>query len=168
MKGDWAWAAKVITELAVGEALVSFLDENGTPNVVERALVVPPHSQIGPITADQRQAVLRNSVVAGVYEKAVDRESAYERLKGRAEQPVQASAGSARTGQTSSPQTGKPWYENLPSIGLPNMGGASRGGRRGDTLMEAAMKSAVRSVGSQVGRQLVRGVLGSLLGGSRR
>ena len=160
--------ANVITELAVGEALVSFLDENGTPNVVERALVVPPHSQIGPITADQRQAVLRNSVVAGVYEKTVDRESAYERLKGRAEQPVQASAGSARTGQTSSPQTGKPWYENLPSIGLPNMGGASRGGRRGDTLMEAAMKSAVRSVGSQVGRQLVRGVLGSLLGGSRR
>ncbi|MGE5735879.1 MAG: helicase HerA-like domain-containing protein [Acidobacteriota bacterium] len=160
--------ANAITELAVGEALVSFLDENGTPNVVERALVVPPHSQIGPITADQRQAVLRNSVVAGVYEKAVDRESAYERLKGRAEQPVQASAGSARTGQTSSPQTGKPWYDNLPSIGLPNMGGASRGGRRGDTLMEAAMKSAVRSVGSQVGRQLVRGVLGSLLGGSRR
>ena len=102
--------SNVITELAVGEALVSFLDENGTPNVVERALVVPPHSQIGPITADQRQAVLRNSVVAGVYEKTVDRESAYERLKGRAEQPVQASAGSARTGQTSSPQTGKPWY----------------------------------------------------------
>jgi len=160
--------AKVITELAVGEALVSFLDENGTPNVVERALVVPPHSQIGPITADQRQAVIRNSVVAGVYEKAVDRESAYERLKGRAEQPVQASAGSVQTGQTSSPQTGKPWYENLPSIGLPNMGAASRGGRRGDTLMEAAMKSAVRTVGSQVGRQLVRGVLGSLLGGSRR
>jgi uncharacterized protein len=160
--------AKVITELAVGEALVSFLDENGTPNVVERALVVPPHSQIGPITADERQAVIRNSVVAGVYEKAVDRESAYERLKGRAEQPVQASAGSVQTGQTSSPQAGKPWYENLPSIGLPNMGGASRGGRRGDTLIEAAMKSAVRSVGSQVGRQLVRGVLGSLLGGSRR
>jgi DNA helicase HerA-like ATPase len=160
--------AKVITELAVGEALVSFLDANGTPNVVERALVVPPHSQIGPITPDQRQAIIRSSVVAGVYEKAVDRESAYERLKGRAEQPVQASAGSARTGQTSSPQAGKPWYENLPSIGLPNLAGTSRSGRRGDTLMEAAMKSAVRTVGSQVGRQLVRGVLGSLLGGSRR
>jgi DNA helicase HerA-like ATPase len=160
--------AKVITELAVGEALVSFLDANGTPNVVERALVVPPHSQIGPITPDQRQAIIRSSVVAGVYEKAVDRESAHERLKGRAEQPVQASAGSARTGQTSSPQAGKPWYENLPSIGLPNLAGTSRSGRRGDTLMEAAMKSAVRTVGSQVGRQLVRGVLGSLLGGSRR
>ena len=159
---------KVITELGVGEALVSFLDEKGTPGVVERALVIPPHSQIGPITPDQRQGIIHNSVVAGVYDKAVDRESAYERLKGRAQQPVQASAGSAQMGQTSSPQTSKPWYENLPSIGLPDLGVGGRGGRRGDTLMEAAMKSAVRSVGSQVGRQLVRGVLGSLLGGTRR
>jgi hypothetical protein len=82
---------------------------------------------------------------------------------------VQKSAGSAQMGQTSSPQSGKPWYENLPSIGLPNLGGAgSGGGRRGDSLVEAAMKSAVRTMGSQVGRQLVRGVLGNLLGGSRR
>ena len=77
---------KCITELGVGEALVSFLDEKGTPGIVERALVCPPHSQIGPITPEQRQQIMAGSVVAGVYDKVVDRESAYERLKGRAEQ----------------------------------------------------------------------------------
>ena len=84
---------KCITELGVGEALVSFLDEKGTPGIVERALVCPPHSQIGPITPEQRQQIMAGSVVAGVYDKVVDRESAYERLKGRAEQapaPTQA------------------------------------------------------------------------------
>ena len=79
---------EVIMELEVGEALVSFLDEKGTPGMVERAMVCPPHSQIGPITPEQRQQLIRTSVVAGVYEKTVDRESAYERLKGRADQPA--------------------------------------------------------------------------------
>jgi DNA helicase HerA-like ATPase len=78
--------AKTISELAVGEALVSFLDEKGIPIPVERALVCPPRSQIGPITPEQRQQIIRSSVVAGVYEQAVDRESAYEILKGRAAQ----------------------------------------------------------------------------------
>src|SRR5215813_10380482 len=79
---------QVITQLGVGEGLVSFLDEQGTPGMVERALVCPPHSQIGAITPQQRQQMIQNSVVAGVYEKTVDRESAYERLKGRGDQPV--------------------------------------------------------------------------------
>src|SRR3974390_3151703 len=79
---------KAITELEVGEALVSFLDEKGTPGVVERALVLPPHSQLGPITPEQRAALIKGSVVAGVYENAVDRESAYEILKARAGQPL--------------------------------------------------------------------------------
>src|SRR4029079_13242576 len=73
-----------ITELAVGEALVSFLDEKGRPSITERVFVLPPGSQIGPITPAQRQVLMANSLVAGVYEKAVDRESAYEKLKGRA------------------------------------------------------------------------------------
>src|SRR5580700_922237 len=73
----------VITEMGVGEALVSFLDEKGIPGMVERAMILPPHSQIGPITAEQRAGIIKNSVVAGVYETAVDRESAYERLKGK-------------------------------------------------------------------------------------
>ena len=153
---------KCITELAVGEALLSFLDEKGTPGIVQRALVCPPESQIGPITPQQRQQLMETSVVAGVYEKAVDRESAYERLKSKvATAAPQASTSGAPQG--SAPD--KPWYENLPSLGLP---GGTGGGRRGDSLVEAMAKSAVRTIGSSVGRQLVRGVLGSLLGGNRR
>lgn len=143
---------KCITELGVGEGLVSFLDEKGTPGIVERALVCPPHSQIGPITAEQRQQIMAGSVVAGVYDKVVDRESAYERLKTRAEQAPAAAQGTSSSGS---------WFPNL---GLPTGGG---GGRRGDTLVEAMMKSAARTMGSSVGRQIVRGVLGSLLGGKR-
>jgi DNA helicase HerA-like ATPase len=148
----------VITQLGVGEGLVSFLDEKGIPDVVERALICPPHSQIGPVTPDQRQQIIRGSVVFGVYEKTVDRDSAYERLKGKA----QASPAIA---PNQAPQD-KPWYENLPSLGLPSSLGG--GGRRGDTVVDAMMKSAARSIGSSVGRQIIRGVLGSLLGGSRR
>jgi len=143
--------ATVITQLEVGEALVSFLDEKGTPGIVQRALICPPHSQIGPITPDQRAQLIQNSIVQGVYEKAVDRESAYERLKGRAEQTPSPGA-----------PPDKPWYANLPSLGFPSTG------RRGDSVVEAMVKSAARSVGSSVGRQIVRGVLGSLLGGNRR
>ena len=150
----------VITQLAVGEGLVSFLDEKGIPGVVERALICPPHSQIGPVTPDQRQQIIRNSVVFGVYEKVVDRESAYERLKGKAQQSPAPGANPAQ------PQADKPWYENLPSISLP--GSLGGGGRRGDTVVDAMMKSAARSIGSSVGRQIIRGVLGSLLGGSSR
>ena len=142
---------KCITELAVGEALVSFLDEKGTPGIVQRALVCPPHSQIGPITREQRQQIMAGSVVAGVYDKVVDRESAYERLKGRAEQAP---------APTQTPTQSTSWF--------PNLGFPSSGGRRGDSVVEAMVKSAARSVGSSVGRQIVRGVLGSLLGGSRR
>ena len=142
---------KALMELKVGEGLVSFLDEKGAPSVVQRALICPPHSQIGPITLEQRQQLMASSLVKGVYDQAVDRESAYERLKGRAE-------------QTPSPTAvhDQPWYANLPSLGFPS------GGRRGDTVLDAMVKSAARSVGSSVGRQIVRGVLGSLLGGSRR
>jgi DNA helicase HerA-like ATPase len=157
----------VIGELEVGEALVSFLDEKGTPGIVERALVIPPHSQIGPITPDQRKQLMSSSIVTGVYDNVVDRESAYERLKGRAEQPQpQASA------QLPPESPSQPWYANLPSVGSLGgaLGGVLGGGssRRGDTLTQALAKSAARSVGSALGRQIVRGVLGSLVGGSGR
>jgi DNA helicase HerA-like ATPase len=156
-----------ITELGVGEALVSFLDEQGIPGIVERALICPPHSQIGPITPEQRQQIIKSSVVYGTYESAVDRESAYERLKGRAQQPVTP----AQEQQHEQEQQSQPWYTNigqtLGSLGLPGTTGA-RGGRRGDTLAEAMMKSAARSIGSSVGRQIIRGVMGSILGGSTR
>jgi hypothetical protein len=98
--------------------------------------------------------------VFGVYEKTVDRESAYERLKGKAQASPAAGAGPVQT------QPDKPWYETLPSLGLPSSLGG--GGRRGDTVVDAMMKSAARSIGSSVGRQIIRGVLGSILGGSGR
>ncbi len=151
---------KVIGELQVGEALVSFLDEKGAPGVVERAYVLPPHSQIGPITPEQRAQLMANSVVAGVYEKAIDRESAYERLKGHAEQPQPQASG-----QFPPHSESQPWYANLPSLGSLGLGG---GGGRGDTLAQALAKSAARSIGSGLGRQIVRGVLGSLVGSGRR
>jgi DNA helicase HerA-like ATPase len=143
---------QVILELGVGEALVSFLDEKGTPGVVERALVCPPRSQIGPITPQQRQQIIRDSVVAGVYENPVNRESAYELLQARAAQTVSAQQPAPK------PTT---WLGELASLGTPS------GGRRGDSLIETVAKSAARTMGSTVGRQIVRGLLGSLLGGSK-
>ncbi len=145
---------QAILELGVGEALVSFLDEKGTPGMVERALVCPPRSQIGPITPAQRQQIIHDSVVAGVYENAVDRESAYERLQARATQ--------APAPQQPAPKPGG-WLGELTSLGS-----STAGGRRGDSLVETMAKSAARTLGSTVGRQIVRGVLGSLLGGSSR
>jgi DNA helicase HerA-like ATPase len=156
---------EVITQLSVGEGLVSFLDEQGSPNMVERALVCPPHSQIGSITPQQRQQLIQNSVVAGVYEKVVDRESAYEKLKGRADTPAPPAPQAQSSPQPSTPASSgggiSSWLPNLPSLNMP-----SSGGRRNDTIVDVMMKSAVRSIGSSVGRQLIRGVLGSLLGGS--
>ncbi len=153
---------QVILELGVGEGLVSFLDEKGTPAMVERALVCPPRSQIGPITPEQRQQIMRDSLVARVYEKVVDRESAYELLKDRA-----VKAGKAGSSQPVSTQQPAPkatsWYSDLLSPGS-----GSTSGRRGDSLAETMAKSAARTLGSTVGRQIVRGVLGSLFGGTGR
>jgi uncharacterized protein len=154
--------AKCITELEVGEALISFLDEKGAPGVVERALVCPPRSQIGPITAEQRQQLMKTSIVAGVYEKAVDRESAYELLKSRAANAPVAGTGGGSGTPNAAGAPNQPWYANIPGFGTP-----AGGGRRGDSLAEAMAKSAARTIGSSVGRQLVRGVLGSLLGGKK-
>ena len=149
---------EVITQLAVGEVLVSFLDDTGTPGIVQRALVCPPHSQIGPITPDQRKQLIQKSVVAGVYETPVDRESAFEMLRSRAGHPLPASTGGGANAPAS-----PPWYENIPG-----MSGGPGGGRRGDNIVEVMAKSAARAMGSSVGRQIIRGVLGSLLGSSRR
>ena len=160
-----------ITELAVGEALVSFLDEKGRPCPTERAFVLLPGSQIGPITAEQRQALIQGSLVAGVYEKAVDRESAFEMLKARA---AAAGAGSVTTGAArgdapagagGAPAAEGGMFEGLKDVLLGSTG--PRGGKH-EGLAESAARSAMRSIGSSVGRELVRGVLGSLLGGSRR
>ena len=152
-----------ITELAVGEALISFLDEKGRPNMTERAYVMPPGSQIGPISSQQRQALLQDSLVAGVYEKNVDRESAYEILQAR----VQTSgAGTAASGQA--PSGGASSGGLFGGLNDVLFGTTGPRGAKHDGLAQSMAKSAVRTIGSSVGREIVRGVLGSLFGGSKR
>ena len=154
--------AEIITQLAVGEGLISFLDESGTPQPVERGFVLPPSSRVGAITPEERQRVIQSSVLFGHYEKIVDRESAYERLKGRAENAAASQAATNTVPQQTAPQQqASGWAESVGAI-LGTFGG--RGRREG--MGEALAKSAARAIGSQVGRQLVRGVLGGLLGGS--
>jgi len=163
--GDMATA---ITELAVGEALISFLDDKGRPSVTERVFVLPPGSRIGPITAEQRQALVAGSLVAGVYEKTVDRESAYEKLKGRAMASGEAgtaAAPPASIGSGPAADAGGGLLGGLKDVVFGSTG--PRGGKH-EGLAEAAARSAVKSIGSAVGREIIRGVLGSLLGGARR
>ncbi len=154
--------AAVITELGVGEALVSFLDAKGRPNVVERAYIVPPQGQIGPITDVQRRQLMQASLVADVYDKTVDRESAHEILKARAEKTAQAAAAEAEAKQQAKAAV------QQPAAGGGVLGDilGGRGGRR-EGAVEAMAKSAARSIGSQVGRAIIRGVLGSIFGGKR-
>jgi DNA helicase HerA-like ATPase len=149
-----------ITELGVGEALVSFLDEKGRPSITERVFVLPPGSRIGPIDAAERKALIDGSLVAGTYEKAVDRESAYEKLKERSEAAAETAAVATKEDSSGGGMMG-----GLKDILFGSTG--PRGGKR-DGLAEMAAKSAVRTVGSAVGREIVRGVLGGLLGGGRR
>jgi DNA helicase HerA-like ATPase len=128
-----------ITELGVGEALVSFLDEKGQPNVVDRALIYPPQSQLPPLTPAERESIIKQSSIFGHYEKVVDRESAYEMLKARAPQAAQPAG-----------KSGGSWQDEAGS------------------LLGALGKSAARAMGSQVGREIVRGVLGSIFGSPSR
>ncbi|KNZ33118.1 MAG: ATP-binding protein [Methylibium sp. NZG] len=166
-----------ITELAVGEALVSFLDAKGRPSVTERVYVLPPGSQIGPITPEQRKALIGDSLVAGVYEKTVDRESAYEKLKGRAAESADIAqemdaapapggkAGGAAAGSAQQQPADTGMLGGLKDVLFGSTG--PRGGKR-EGLAESAARSAMRSVGSAVGREIIRGVLGGILGGGRR
>ncbi len=148
-------AQTAIMELGVGEALLSFLDEKGSPQVVERGFVLAPGSRIGPLTADERVAAIKNSTIYGHYEKAVDRESAYEKLKEKA-----AAAEAAPAAPAVEKDSGGGIFGGLGSI----FGGDGK--RQG--VGEAMVKSAVRAIGSKVGQEIVRGVLGSILGGRRR
>jgi uncharacterized protein len=161
----------VITELGVGEALVSFLDEKGRPTVVERSFIVPPGSRLGPITPQERAAIMKDSLVAGVYEKTVDRESAYEKLTGRVAGGVSAgsAAPAAVPGAPASAQPaqaeGSGFFSALKDILAGSTG--PRGGHH-DGLIQTAAKSAVRTIGTQVGRELLRGVLGGITGSRQR
>jgi uncharacterized protein len=136
---------QAITELGVGEALVSFLDAEGRPTVVDRALILPPRTQLPPLTPDERRRLIDQSPADSVYAKTVDRESAYELLKKRAESapttPTESSASSTRSAPAPA---------------------------RGGSMWDGFLKSAARSIGTQVGRELIRGVLGSMTGSRRR
>src|SRR5687768_12755346 len=149
----------VITELGVGEVLISTLDEKGVPTMVERAFVVPPAGQIGPVTAEQRQQLISNSLVAGAYETALDRESAFELLTRKTEEKMSAEA------ETKAAEEAAKQAEREAK--------AERAAARGpDTLVESITKSVARSASSSIGRQIgntiVRGVLGSIFGGSSK
>ncbi len=134
---------RVITELGVGEALVSFLDRKGSPSVVERAFILPPKSRLLPLDQQERSRILQQSLLAGHYERSVDRESAYEILKER--------AGQAKVQQD-----------------MPAAGPKGEPKTQKKTLFEAVAKSAAHAIGSQIGRQIIRGVLGSILGSGRK
>ena len=170
---------EAIGELAVGEALISMLDEGGRPEITQRAFVVPPASRIGPISDDERRELMTNSLVAGRYDTAIDRESAYEILNGRVAKggatsaPAPGSIGTdfgASTGSAPAsapapaPQESGGWLGDVGSILTK---GTGRSGR-GDSIVETLAKSTMRTIGSTVGREIVRGVLGSILGGSKR
>ena len=166
-----------ITELGVGEALVSFLDEKGRPNIVERAFVAPPSSRLGPVTPEERAATMKDSLVAGIYEKVVDRDSAYEKLTGRV-------AGSATPAAPATPDAGPAGNAPIGGAQQPAQQGSEDGGILGglkdiflgttgprggkhEGLVQAAAKSAVRTIGTQLGKEILRGVLGGIFGGKR-
>ncbi|HEY5632140.1 MAG TPA: helicase HerA-like domain-containing protein [Burkholderiaceae bacterium] len=150
-------AEAAITELGVGEALVSFLDAKGRPSVVERAFVMPPASRIGPIDGAERADVMRRSVVAGIYEQPLDRESAYEKLA------ADAAAKAKAAEQEAAQAAARKEAEKAAPSGGGALGGILRGTGRKDSLLEAVAKSAARTIGSTIGREVIRGVLGSIL-----
>jgi len=147
--------AEAISQLGVGEALVSTLQEKGVPMPVERTLMCPPRCRMGAVTPEERAAVRARSLVGGKYDSRVNRESAYEiltRRTGSAEVPA-ARSGPAQAEQQA--QTGG------------QLGDLLWGTKRRQGLVETMAKQAARTVGSQIGRQILRGVLGGILGGSR-
>ena len=157
-----------ITELAVGEALISFLDEKGRPGITERAYVIPPGSQIGPINEEQRKTLLAQSLVAGVYEKAVDRESAYEVLRGRtgaSGDGTAPTAGPGPAGAAPAAGEGSAVMDGLKDLLFGTTG--PRGGKH-DGLVQTMAKSTMRTMGNSLGKEILRGVLGGILGNKKR
>ena len=164
---------QVITELATGEALVSFLDEKGRPNPVERCWVIPPSSRIGPVTPAERSTLIKTSIVAGIYDTLEDRDSAYEKLTGRVEArldkatDVAATTPSATGATPTAPAADEPGFFSKMGDMIGDVMSTKNTPRSRQSVGEAAMKSAARAVGSEVGRRVIRGVLGSIFGGKR-
>lgn len=144
---------QVITELAVGEALVSFLDEKGRPSVVDRGFIQPPRSFVGPVTPERRSQELDRSSLKGKYSQAVDQDSAYEVLQARMSREKQEMEEQAENRQRKLKTES---FDDDPHR-------RRRPGRPRDSAMEKMAKTAVNSVGRTVARELMRGLLGSLL-----
>lgn len=162
---------QAIMELSVGEALISFLDTNGSPSITNRAFILPPTSQIGPIAPDERKQLIESSLVAGVYEQTVDRESAFEMLQARAGSTDNSEKSSAKqlpsNQEESSGSIGQQVTEGiLGGLGSLVFGSTGKRGGHHDGMISAFAKSAARSVGTSVAREITRGLLGSLLGGT--
>jgi len=188
--------AQAITELAVGEALVSTLEDKGVPGIVRRTLIVPPASRLGTITDEERRAAMAQGPLAGRYDTPVDRESAYELLTARHDEtsaPPQPMPPAPDGGPWGAPGGDSPWGGRAPAdapppggtwppqprpvprtmprtMPAPQPGPAPRPSRARlpESPMEAMAKAAARSVGSALGREIVRGALGALFGGRRR
>jgi hypothetical protein len=150
---------EAIGELAIGEAIVSLLDDKGSPCIAQRALVIPPKSRLGAITPEERQACIKTSTVYGTYEKSIDRESAYEILTQRMKE--------AQT-QEAQPQQAANEGGGGGVLGSIFGSGSSSGKRTRQTPFEAMISSAARSIGGQIGRSITRGIFGSLTSGGRR
>ncbi|MDX2494752.1 MAG: DUF853 family protein [Desulfuromusa sp.] len=143
---------EIVTQLGIGEALISILDEKGAPTPVERVLISPPESQIGPLDQKARQTLMQRSPIGSRYNQPADRESAYELLKKKAEETAkEQQAEQARLAAEKKQQK----LEKSQKKGS---------GRKRQSAAEAMIKSAARSIGSQLGRQIIRGVLGSFFG----
>lgn len=165
-------AAKTITTLGTGEALVSTLEGKGIPSMVERTLIRPPSARIGPVTDAERASIIAMSPIAGQYDKDIDRESAFEILNARAEKAAEAAAQkeAAEQRQRDGVQEGSaggrwslPGFGNDKASDEPASKPRTRtSGYQRETVIEAAMKSAARTVATQVGRAIIRGILGSL------
>nr|MBP9642750.1 DUF853 family protein [Budvicia sp.] len=164
MRANPAFSAEqAITELGVGEALISFLDEKGRPNVVERGFVIAPCSRMGALTDDERNNLVNHSPLYGRYEDMIDRESAYEKLLAGASSAAENEpAGSPRSpaGKQAESNDGG-LFGGLSDILFGTTG--PRGGKK-DGIVQTAAKSMTR----QLGNQIVRGILGSILGGRKK
>ncbi|NLD54440.1 MAG: DUF853 family protein [Burkholderiaceae bacterium] len=151
-------AEKAIGELGVGEALVSLLDEKGRPHIVERVWMAAPASRIGPLEPAEREQVMRSSVVAGIYDKTVDRESAFEMLRKREEATAATEAEAKAQGKAGDAAAGEGWG----GLFKGSLDGLLGGSGRKDSVIETAAKSVARTVGNSIGRAIVRGMLGSI------
>lgn len=158
-------AEQAITELGVGEALISFLDEKGSPGIVERGFVIAPGSRMGPMTDDEVNAAINHSSIYGKYEDAIDRESAYEILKAGFTLQTDSVENKSQNKNETEKQENNGFFDSLSALIFGSKG--PRGGQK-DGLVQTASKTVTRQIANQIGRQIFRGILGGISGGRKK